>query len=370
MTTPIEIVFVMDTTGSMSPAIAQVRRDLEKVITELFKEVPGLKIGIGAHGDYGDELTSYLTTYKDLTTDIHSLVQFTRNTGRTYGADWPEAMELVLHEAKTEFSWSLNSKKILIMVGDAVPHEVNSHRNRFKLDWKHEVAELVESGISVYSVQCLPYPRATPFWQDLAKRGNGYYLVLDQFAELSTLIQAVVYQQAGPEALEVFENRVEASGRMSRALDRTFDTLAGRPRDSKGRFLSTKSVTSSGETLKPVDLGAYQIMEVPDGGAVIRDFVESQDIDFKPGRGFYELTKAEGISDKKEIIVRNRKSGDVFTGPGARDLVNIPWGMTTKQKRVPRYDRSLYEVFVQSTSYNRKLVGGTKFLYEVPAVTE
>lgn len=77
---------------------------------------------------------------------------------------------------------------------------------------------------------------------------------------------------------------------------------------------------------------------------------------------FYEFTKRETIQDKKEIVIRNKVTGDMFTGSAARKLLNIPLGMG-KSKISPKHGDK-YDVFVQSTSYNRKLVGGTRFLYE------
>jgi hypothetical protein len=47
-----DVVFSFDTTGSMSQCIGEVRRKVKQVISRLFQEIPGIKIGIVAHGDY------------------------------------------------------------------------------------------------------------------------------------------------------------------------------------------------------------------------------------------------------------------------------------------------------------------------------
>ncbi len=41
-----DIVFSFDTTGSMSSCIADVRRNIEKVSTKLFDQIPGLRLAI------------------------------------------------------------------------------------------------------------------------------------------------------------------------------------------------------------------------------------------------------------------------------------------------------------------------------------
>ena len=57
----IEIVFSFDTTGSMYPCLTQVRRKIETTVTRLMNEIPGMRIGIIAHGDYCDAGSTYLT---------------------------------------------------------------------------------------------------------------------------------------------------------------------------------------------------------------------------------------------------------------------------------------------------------------------
>ena len=42
---------------------------------------------------------------------------------------------------------------------------------------------------------------------------------------------------------------------------------------------------------------------------------------FKAGRGFYEFTKPEVISQKKEVVLLDKATGDMFTGPEALDLI-------------------------------------------------
>jgi hypothetical protein len=58
----------------------------------------------------------------------------------------------------------------------------------------------------------------------------------------------------------------------------------------------------------------------------------------------------------------DRKTGDLFEGEAAREILGLPEGSTV---RIKPNNLEKYMVFVQSTSANRKLIGGTKFLYEV-----
>ena len=164
---------------------------------------------------------------------------------------------------------------------------------------------------------------------------------------------AICYRQAGPENLSQWEKEVERSGHMNRSLDEAFGVLSGR-RTPSSRF-------SRSRDLEAVPLGRFQVMEV-DVNQSIREFVENNGLTFKKGRGFYQLTKTETIQEYKEIVLRDNHTSDLYSGEKARELLGLPRsGSVRTRPVVPRG----YTVFVQSTSYNRKLIGGTEFLYEV-----
>ena len=42
---------------------------------------------------------------------------------------------------------------------------------------------------------------------------------------------------------------------------------------------------------------------------------------FRAGRGFYEFTKPEIISNKKEVVLVDKVTGDMFTGSEAFDMI-------------------------------------------------
>ncbi len=107
--------------------------------------------------------------------------------------------------------------------------------------------------------------------------------------------------------------------------------------------------------------GRFQVLEVDKDGP-IKDFVQENGLAFKTGRGFYEFTKTETIQGSKEIILMDKATGDFFEGEKARELLGLPAGETA---RIRPTSLEKYAVFVQSTSANRKLMGKTRFLYEV-----
>lgn len=96
-------------------------------------------------------------------------------------------------------------------------------------------------------------------------------------------------------------------------------------------------------------------------GKQIRDFVESElNKSYTKGCSYYQLTKPETVQAAKQIVVRDLGTGRMYGGEDARELLKIPEHQ--EFKIVPSNWNNQYEVFIQSTSVNRKLVAGTKIL--------
>ena len=347
----VDVVVSFDTTGSMYPCLTQVRRRVNEMIDRLFREIPNLRVGIIAHGDYCDRHSTYITKTLELTGDRNRLYRFVSDVPATGGGDAPECYELVLHEARS-FNWGPDVKT-LVVIGDDVPHPPHYPDNKDGLDWRNEIELLLKMGVNVYGVQALNRSHATSFYREIAQHTGGFHLTLDQFSNVVELVMAICYRQAGPENLSQWEKEVERSGHMNRSLDEAFGVLSGR-RTPSSRF-------SRSRDLEAVPLGRFQVMEV-DVNQSIREFVENNGLTFKKGRGFYQLTKTETIQEYKEIVLRDNHTSDLYSGEKARELLSLPRsGSVRTRPVVPRG----YTVFVQSTSYNRKLIGGTEFLYEV-----
>jgi hypothetical protein len=345
-----DLIISFDTTGSMYPCLTQVRREVDRMIGRLFTEVPDIRIGVIAHGDYcdGDRVISR----HDLSTNQRTLSEFVRTVPATSGGDAPEAYELVLHRART-FNWAEGRSKALVMIGDEVPHGPTERQNRDRLDWQVESRALGSEGVRIYGVQCLNRRHATSFYQGIASASSGYHLTLDQFSDVTQMLLAIGYQQASTDLLESYEQEIIGSHRMNRSLDRIFAALRGR----------AVSASMGSTDLQGVPPGRFQVLTV-DEDMPIKNFCEDQGVEFRQGRGFYELTKTVTVQGTKEIVLMHRTTGDLFTGSRARELLGLP--TVDEDVKLRPTHLETYIPFIQSTSNNRKLIGGTRLLYEVP----
>jgi hypothetical protein len=357
----VDVLITFDTTGSIYPCLTQVRRECQKMVKRLFADIPGLRIGILAHGDYCDARTSYVTKGMDFSADAEKICKFIEKVERTGGGDAPECYELVLHEARS-FSWKAGNVKVVVLIGDDEPHPANDHQNTKKIDWRNELKLLLEAGIKVYGVHAMPGIRkhSKYFYEEVARMTGGYYLTLDQFAVIRDAVLAICYKQVGNLELNKFKDEVQGSGGMNRNMANIFSTLSGE-----------KIEVKSDSRLVPVPAGRFQVLKV-DKEQSIKDFILEQGCNFKIGRGFYEFTKPVAVQGNKEVILVHKQTGDIFNGPAVREMLGLPAQEGTRGMMAGRPDAKLkpvsfeeYRVFIQSTSYNRKLVARTHLLYEV-----
>lgn len=377
----VDVVFSFDTTGSMYPCLSEVRRKAVDTVNALFETVEDLRVGIIAHGDYCDWRSSYVTKHHQLTSDRSSLVRFIETVPPTGGGDSDEAYELVLFEAREKMQWRTEANRILVVIGDASPHNPGYRRQdtnmKLELDWLTETRNLVNAGVSIYPVQCLNRRENNAFYANVAKISSTPHLNLYQFSDIVQLIMAVTFKQQDNTLVERLGDELQGSNKLTRSLATVLNQLLGEDRYegaytaeitpvdyssreySAGRSYRSTYGTKLADELTEVDPSRFQVLHV-DHNTAINDFVRSTGAVFRTGKGFYELTKAETIQESKEVVLV-KPDGTMLSGKPARDMIGVPFGTRGTARPNPKLE---YTVFVQSTSANRKLIGGTKFLYE------
>lgn len=121
--------------------------------------------------------------------------------------------------------------------------------------------------------------------------------------------------------------------------------------------VNARTVRQSG--LVPLTKGSYDLREVTERVA-IKDWVEDTiHMRYVVGHGFYQLSKPELVQSGKQLAIVSKADNTVYVGDSARRLTGLP----DIDVRVRPDVNPEYDVFVQSTSTNRKLIPGTRFLY-------
>ena len=174
----VEVVFVLDSTGSMSGLIEGVKQKIWAIANTIILQQPepNVRIGVLTYRDRGD---AYVTKMIDLSSDIDTVYAFLMEITAGGGGDEPESVNQALDEAVNNMNWSpreINAYRVIFLVGDAPPHMDYPDDVKYPVTCK----KAVEKKITINTIQCGNIPSCTPFWQDIAKLAKGDFSQIGQ----------------------------------------------------------------------------------------------------------------------------------------------------------------------------------------------
>jgi hypothetical protein len=156
----LDLMFVVDTTGSMSDELAYLTVELGDVIAQVEGELGegiGLRLSVNFYRDVGDE---YVVRSFPFTTDVDTaLAQLAAQTADG-GGDWPEAVHTALTDAVDDHDWSDQARaRLLFLVLDAPPHDTPEIRAQLAATVRSAAAQ----GIRVIPVGASGIDKDTEF---------------------------------------------------------------------------------------------------------------------------------------------------------------------------------------------------------------
>jgi len=173
----VEVVFVLDTTGSMGGLIQAAKEKIWSIASTLAQaqQAPEISIGLVAYRDRGD---AYVTRVVDLNRDLDSMYAKLMDFAADGGGDGPEAVNEALDAAIQRMSWSQDqgTYKVVFLVGDAPPHM--DYQDDVK--YPQVVAAAAAKGIVVNTIQCGGLSDTVAPWQQIAALGHGRYFTVEQ----------------------------------------------------------------------------------------------------------------------------------------------------------------------------------------------
>jgi len=173
----LEMVFVVDTTGSMGGLIDGAKQRIWGIVNGVMQTPshPAVRIGLVAYRDRGDD---YVTQVLPLTDDLDKVYTTLMDYRADGGGDEAEDVRSALADGVGKAGWSrasANVAQIVFLVGDAPPHAY-----RDVPDTLDTAAKAVDQGITVNTIQCGNLPETTPIWKAIARRGQGQYFAIPQ----------------------------------------------------------------------------------------------------------------------------------------------------------------------------------------------
>ena len=173
----IEVVFVLDTTGSMGGLIKAAKEKIWSIASSMAtaRSAPEIKMGLVAYRDRGD---AYVTRVVDLSDDLDSVYATLMDFRAAGGGDGPESVNQALYEAVHSISWSQDQKayKVVFLVGDAPPHM--DYLNDVK--YPQTLATAKHRGIVVNAIQAGNLNQTAASWRQIAQLGAGRYFQVGQ----------------------------------------------------------------------------------------------------------------------------------------------------------------------------------------------
>jgi Mg-chelatase subunit ChlD len=147
----IDVVFAIDTTGSMSDEIQTVKEKIKNMARDIKsgRPSPDVRFGLVAFRDRGDD---YVVKSFPFTRDIQGFSSLVNALNADGGGDTPESVNEALDVAVNKMNWERGqgTQKLVFLIGDAGPHTDYANSNSYDTIAR----QAGQKGISIYSIGC------------------------------------------------------------------------------------------------------------------------------------------------------------------------------------------------------------------------
>lgn len=180
----LEMVFVIDTTGSMGGLIEGAKQKIWGIINEVMQKQshPRVKVGLVAYRDRGD---AYVTKVTPLTENLDTVYTELMDYNAGGGGDMPEAVGSALADGVASAGWTKSREglaQIIFLVGDAPPHTDRNEPNVLAT-----TATATARNMIVNTIQCGNSIETRKVWQEIAQHGQGKYFAIAQDGGVETI---------------------------------------------------------------------------------------------------------------------------------------------------------------------------------------
>jgi len=276
----VDVVFVLDTTGSMSGLIETAKEKIWSIASTMASAQPTPEIRIGLVG-YRDRGDAYVTTVVDLSSDLDSVYATLMDFQAGGGGDTPESVNKALYDAVHNMSWSDRDQayQVVFLVGDAPPH-----MDYNEVKYPAIIAAANEKGIVINTIQCGNLPMTIDPWTTIASLGHGNFFQVEQsggavayatpfdteIAELSAKLDATRLYYGTAEEKERMQDKVAAADEIvltasvtSQARRGVFNAAAGGRANMLGEKELVDAVASGAIELEDIEADALPAALAP-----------------------------------------------------------------------------------------------------------
>ncbi len=171
---PVDVAFVIDTTGSMGDEIQRLKDTLGVITYQIsrMRPQPILRLGMVLFRDEGDD---YVTRVVPFTADLHRFEAELRGVTAGGGGDYPEDVQAGLKASLHDLKWREEGVRLAFLVGDAPPH-IDYGQQFTYLDAAEEAAR---RGIKITAIGASGLDRAGELaWRQIAQATSAPFVFL------------------------------------------------------------------------------------------------------------------------------------------------------------------------------------------------
>ncbi|MGH8552310.1 MAG: VWA domain-containing protein [Methylococcales bacterium] len=267
----IEVVFVLDTTGSMGGLIAAAKEKIWSIATSMAaaETQTDIRMGLVAYRDRGDD---YVTKVVDLSEDLDTMYSTLMDFQANGGGDGPESVNQALYDAIHKISWSnaeQNVYRVVFLVGDAPAHM--DYPDDIK--YPDSLAAAAKKGIVVNAIQCGENSETSASWQQIAQLGYGKYFQVEQggnaVAVTTPYDEKLAELSANLDSTRLYYGNAEEKAEKARKLKATDKLHAAASVESQARraaFNASKSGKANsfgkGDVVDDVSSGRVELEKI------------------------------------------------------------------------------------------------------------
>ena len=271
----IEVVFVLDTTSSMSGLIQAAKEKIWSMATTMAgaQENPDIKMGLVAFRDRGD---AYITRVFDLSEDLDSMYANLMDFRAQGGGDGPESVNQALYDAIHKVSWSNDSNvyRVVFLVGDAPPHM--DYHNEVK--YPVTLAAAAKKGIVVNAIQSGQHHYTRPAWQEIASLGHGEYFQVEDSGN-AVAVATPFDEKLSRLAAELEDTRLYFGDAETKVAQKAkLDANARLRKELSAEALARRDTFNATASGKANLLGESELVDAITSGRVELDSIEEENL--------------------------------------------------------------------------------------------
>jgi hypothetical protein len=277
-TARLEMVFVIDTTGSMNGLLDAAKQRIWGIVNGVMRDrQSSVRVGLVAYRDRGD---SYVTQVLPLTEDLDKVYITLMDYRAAGGGDEAEDVRTALVDGVFKSGWSTASpglSQIIFLVGDAPPHSDYADVP----DTLTTASNAVRQHLIVNAIQCGSSDETKRAFQSIADIGHGQYFAIGADGG-AVVINSPYDEQLGDLASQLGATFVAYGFGAGAAGDARRAQLAMMTETAEARVATSASSVAKAERAynKVVNSEAYvgDLLQAIENGSLTLDAIDAEQL--------------------------------------------------------------------------------------------